>query len=82
MKKFTFVMRCEFHDESTDGFDASYTATVEAVDRLEAARLAKEELTREFAKNGDVAGKVYILIVFEGHPKIDGFGFQTGKYEQ
>ena len=81
MKKFTFVMRCDSH-EWRGSPDDSYTATVEANDRLEAAKLAKEELTREFAKNGDEAGKVYILIVFEGYPTIDGFGFQTGKYER
>ena len=81
MKKFTFVMRCDFHMWHGTS-DDSYTATVEAVDRKAAAKIAREELKEAMNNDGMSAGTVYILVVFEGYPTIDGFGFQTGKYEQ
>jgi len=81
MKKFTFVMRCDGHATHGEPND-SYTALVEASDRVEAAKLAKAEITAAMKEDDIDAGTIHILIVFEGHPKIDGFGFQTGKYER
>jgi hypothetical protein len=75
--KYTFVMRCDGHSNPED----SYTALVEADSRHEAYQKAAVELTTDFDEDGKSTGNIYILIVFAGHPTIDGFGFQTGLYE-
>ena len=81
MNKYTFVMLCD-HYILKGEIDDPHIAQVEAVDRIEAARSAKAELTKAMKRDGKDAGEIQILVVFEGHPTIDGFGCQTGRYER
>lgn len=76
MKKYTFVMTCEAHEAGE-----SYTALVEAENDLTAARKAQTELAAAFLEDGVTPGKVNILVVFNGHPEINGWGWVTGQYE-
>lgn len=76
MKKFYVVMRGEGQKP-----EDSYTATVEATTTQEAGKLAKDEFKSALGPLKKAAGKIHTLVVFSGEVKIEGFGFQTGRWD-